>query len=91
MHTIIGAGAAEAIDAANIMKPMLTKRRNQVIGATTLDEYRKHVEKMRRLKAVPADNGRRAHQGRDDRYTERHKRWYEAHHRVKYPTGRGRP
>jgi ATP-dependent Clp protease ATP-binding subunit ClpC len=46
MHTIIGAGAAEgAIDAANILKPLLARGEIQIIGATTLDEYRKHVEK----------------------------------------------
>lgn len=46
MHTLIGAGAAEgAIDAANILKPALSRGEIQVIGATTLDEYRKHVEK----------------------------------------------
>ncbi|HEY9062022.1 MAG TPA: ATP-dependent Clp protease ATP-binding subunit [Pseudobacteroides sp.] len=46
MHTIIGAGAAEgAIDASNILKPSLARGEIQVIGATTLDEYRKHVEK----------------------------------------------
>ena len=46
MHTIIGAGAAEgAIDASNILKPSLARGEIQVIGATTLDEYRKHIEK----------------------------------------------
>ncbi|WP_284679877.1 ATP-dependent Clp protease ATP-binding subunit [Aceticella autotrophica] len=46
MHTIIGAGAAEgAIDASNILKPALARGEIQVIGATTIDEYRKHVEK----------------------------------------------
>ncbi len=46
MHTLIGAGAAEgAIDAANILKPVLSRGELQVIGSTTLDEYRKHVEK----------------------------------------------
>jgi len=46
MHTIIGAGAAEgAIDASNILKPSLARGEIQIIGATTLDEYRKHVEK----------------------------------------------
>lgn len=46
IHTLIGAGAAEgAIDAANILKPALSRGELQVIGATTLDEYRKHVEK----------------------------------------------
>lgn len=46
MHTLIGAGAAEgAIDAANILKPVLSRGELQVIGSTTLDEYRKYVEK----------------------------------------------
>ncbi|MDP4690942.1 MAG: ATP-dependent Clp protease ATP-binding subunit [Candidatus Nanopelagicales bacterium] len=46
MHTLVGAGAAEgAIDAASILKPMLARGELQTIGATTLDEYRKHVEK----------------------------------------------
>ncbi len=46
IHTLIGAGAAEgAIDAANILKPALSRGEIQVIGATTLDEYRKHIEK----------------------------------------------
>ena len=46
IHTIIGAGAAEgAIDAANILKPALARGEIQVIGATTIDEYRKHIEK----------------------------------------------
>ncbi len=46
IHTLVGAGAAEgAIDAASILKPMLARGELQTIGATTLDEYRKHVEK----------------------------------------------
>ncbi|NGX38901.1 MAG: ATP-dependent Clp protease ATP-binding subunit ClpC [Chlamydiae bacterium] len=46
MHTIVGAGAAEgAIDASNILKPALSRGEIQVIGATTIDEYRKHIEK----------------------------------------------
>ncbi len=46
LHTIIGAGAAEgAIDASNILKPLLARGEIQVIGATTIDEYRKHIEK----------------------------------------------
>lgn len=46
LHTIIGAGAAEgAIDASNILKPSLARGEIQIIGATTIDEYRKHVEK----------------------------------------------
>ncbi len=46
MHTIVGAGAAEgAMDASNMLKPMLARGELRMIGATTLDEYRKHVEK----------------------------------------------
>lgn len=46
MHVIIGAGAAEgAMDASNILKPMLTRGELQIIGATTISEYRKHIEK----------------------------------------------
>lgn len=46
IHTIIGAGAAEgAMDAANIIKPLMTRGDLQIIGATTIDEYRKHIEK----------------------------------------------
>jgi ATP-dependent Clp protease ATP-binding subunit ClpC len=46
VHTLIGAGAAEgAIDAANILKPALARGELQCMGATTLDEYRKHIEK----------------------------------------------
>ena len=46
LHTLIGAGAAEgAVDAANILKPALSKGELQVIGATTIDEYRKHIER----------------------------------------------
>ena len=46
IHTLVGAGAAEgAIDAASILKPMLARGELQTIGATTLDEYRKHFEK----------------------------------------------
>src|SRR5574344_737559 len=57
MHTLIGAGAAEgAIDAANILKPALSRGEIQVIGATTLDEYRKYIEKdsalERRLQSI---------------------------------------
>lgn len=60
MHTLIGAGAAEgAIDAANILKPALSRGEIQVIGATTLDEYRKYVEKdsalERRFQPVTID------------------------------------
>ena len=84
MHTIIGAGAAEgAIDAANILKPALARGELQAIGATTLDEYRKHVEKdaalERRFQPVMVDEPSVEEaililRGLRDRY--------EAHHRV---------
>lgn len=85
MHTIIGAGAAEgAIDAANILKPALARGELQAIGATTLDEYQKHVEKdaalERRFQPVMVDEPSidetiEILKGLRDRY--------EAHHRVK--------
>lgn len=84
MHTIIGAGAAEgAIDASNILKPALARGEIQAIGATTLDEYRKHVEKdaalERRFQPVQVDEPTVEEtvailRGLRDRY--------EAHHRV---------
>src|SRR5438045_7626261 len=57
LHTIVGAGAAEgAFDAANMLKPMLARGELRAVGATTLDEYRKHVEKdaalERRFQAI---------------------------------------
>ncbi len=60
MHTLVGAGAAEgAIDAANILKPALSRGELQVIGATTINEYRKHIEKdaalERRFQPVTVD------------------------------------
>ena len=60
MHTLIGAGSAEgSLDAASILKPALSRGEIQVIGATTLDEYRKHVEKdsafARRFQTVMVD------------------------------------
>ena len=46
LHTIVGAGAAEgAVDASNLLKPMLARGELRAVGATTLDEYRKHIEK----------------------------------------------
>src|SRR5690606_5799659 len=46
LHTIVGAGASEgAMDAGNLLKPMLARGELRMIGATTLDEYRKHIEK----------------------------------------------
>lgn len=50
LHTIVGAGSAEgSADAANILKPSLARGDFQVIGATTINEYRKYIEKMRLL------------------------------------------
>ena len=70
MHTLVGAGAAEgAIDAASILKPMLARGELQTIGATTLDEYRKYVEKDAALGAPlrtdPGSGARRRDDGRD--------------------------
>src|SRR5262249_6683489 len=46
LHTIVGAGAGEgAVDAANLLKPMLARGELRAVGATTLDEYRKHIER----------------------------------------------
>jgi ATP-dependent Clp protease ATP-binding subunit ClpB len=60
LHTVVGAGAAEgAMDAANLLKPMLARGEMHLIGATTLDEYRKHIEKdaalERRFQTVLVD------------------------------------
>ena len=84
IHTLVGAGAAEgAIDAASILKPMLARGELQTIGATTLDEYRKHVEKdaalERRFQPVRVEEPTLAHtieilKGVRDQY--------ESHHRV---------
>ena len=84
LHTLVGAGAAEgAIDAASILKPMLARGELQTIGATTLDEYRKHLEKdaalERRFQPIKVEEPTVAHtieilKGIRDRY--------EAHHRV---------
>ncbi|MFM8867225.1 MAG: ATP-dependent Clp protease ATP-binding subunit, partial [Ilumatobacteraceae bacterium] len=84
IHTLVGAGAAEgAIDAASILKPMLARGELQTIGATTLDEYRKHFEKdaalERRFQPVKVEEPEVAHtieilKGIRDKY--------EAHHRV---------
>ncbi|WP_144937165.1 ATP-dependent Clp protease ATP-binding subunit [Rothia kristinae] len=84
IHTLVGAGAAEgAIDAASILKPMLARGELQTIGATTLDEYRKHIEKdaalERRFQPIQVDEPSQAHaveilKGIRDKY--------EAHHRV---------
>ncbi len=84
LHTLIGAGAAEgAIDAANILKPALARGELQCIGATTLDEYRKHIEKdaalERRFQPITVNEPSVEEaldilRGLRDRY--------EAHHRV---------
>jgi ATP-dependent Clp protease ATP-binding subunit ClpC len=84
IHTLVGAGAAEgAIDAASILKPMLARGELQTIGATTLDEYRKYVEKdpalERRFQPIQVQEPSLSHaieilKGLRDRY--------EAHHRV---------
>jgi ATP-dependent Clp protease ATP-binding subunit ClpC len=84
IHTLVGAGAAEgAIDAASILKPMLARGELQTIGATTLDEFRKHIEKdpalERRFQPIQVAEPTLSHtieilKGLRDRY--------EAHHRV---------
>src|ERR1051325_174444 len=84
LHTLVGAGAAEgAIDAASILKPMLARGELQTIGATTLDEYRKHLEKdaalERRFQPIKVEEPTVSHtieilKGLRDRY--------ESHHRV---------
>jgi ATP-dependent Clp protease ATP-binding subunit ClpC len=86
LHTLVGAGGAEgAIDASNVLKPALSRGEIQCIGATTLDEYRKHIEKdgalERRFQSVNVDppTSQQAIEilrGLRDRY--------EAHHRVNY-------
>ncbi|MCR4907088.1 MAG: ATP-dependent Clp protease ATP-binding subunit [Clostridiales bacterium] len=85
IHTIIGAGGAEgAVDAANILKPALARGEIQVIGATTIDEYRKHIERdaalERRFQSVTvgepsAEEAERILFGLRDKY--------EAHHKLK--------
>src|SRR6187401_569646 len=89
LHTLVGAGAAEgAIDAASILKPMLARGELQTIGATTTDEYRKHLEKdaalERRFQPIQVAEPTLAHtieilKGLRDRY--------EAHHRVSITDG----
>jgi ATP-dependent Clp protease ATP-binding subunit ClpC len=89
IHTLVGAGAAEgAIDAASILKPMLARGELQTIGATTLDEYRKHIEKdaalERRFAPVLVEAPDVLHtveilRGLRDRY--------ESHHRVSITDG----
>ena len=86
LHTLVGAGGAEgAIDASNVLKPALARGEVQCIGATTLDEYRKHVEKdgalERRFQTIIVEPPSKEEtveilRGLQDRY--------EAHHRVKF-------
>ncbi|HEX7898744.1 MAG TPA: ATP-dependent Clp protease ATP-binding subunit [Planctomycetota bacterium] len=86
LHTLVGAGGAEgAIDAANVLKPSLSRGEIQCIGATTLDEYRKHIEKdgalERRFQTIVVEPPNRDEsleilKGLRDKY--------EAHHRVRY-------
>jgi len=86
LHTLVGAGAAEgAIDASNILKPALSRGEIQCIGATTLDEYRKHIEKdaalERRFQPIIVEPNTVEEtieilKGLRDKY--------EAHHRVKF-------
>ncbi|HOH29089.1 MAG TPA: ATP-dependent Clp protease ATP-binding subunit, partial [Candidatus Hydrogenedentes bacterium] len=86
LHTIVGAGAAEgAVDAANILKPALSRGELQCIGATTMDEYRKYIEKdsalARRFQTIlvnapTVDQTIDIIKGLSDKY--------EAHHRVKF-------
>jgi ATP-dependent Clp protease ATP-binding subunit ClpC len=65
LHTLVGAGGAEgAIDASNVLKPALSRGEIQCIGATTLDEYRKYIEKDGALeRRFQTDHGRAAEQG----------------------------
>ena len=84
IHTLVGAGAAEgAIDAASILKPMLARGELQTVGATTLDEYRKHVEKdpalERRFQPVKVDEPTLAH---TIEILKGVREQYETHHRV---------
>ncbi len=87
LHTIIGAGGSEgALDAANIMKPMLSRGEIQVIGATTVDEYRKHVEKdaalARRFQPIMVDEPT---QEESVEILKGLREVYEKHHGVKLP------
>jgi len=86
LHTLVGAGGAEgAIDASNVLKPALARGEVQCIGATTLDEYRKHIEKdgalERRFQTIIVESPTKDEtlailRGLQDRY--------EAHHRVRF-------
>ncbi len=87
LHTVIGAGSAEgSMDAANILKPLLTKGKLQIIGATTTDEYRKHIEKdsafERRFQPVTVDE---PSEDEAAQILKGIKSKYEAHHNVRIP------
>jgi ATP-dependent Clp protease ATP-binding subunit ClpC len=89
MHTLVGAGGAEgAIDAANVLKPSLSRGEIQCIGATTMDEYRKHIEKdgalERRFQTIIV-NAPSSQQTVDILKGLRDR--YESHHRVKITDG----
>ena len=84
IHTLVGAGAAEgAIDAASILKPMLARGELQTVGATTLDEYRKHIEKdaalERRFQPVKVEEPTLSH---TIEILKGVREQYETHHRV---------
>ena len=84
LHTIVGAGAAEgAIDAANILKPALSRGEIQIIGATTLEEYRRHIEKdaalERRFQSVTVSE---PSAGECVQILEGLRERYERHHRL---------
>jgi len=84
VHTLIGAGAAEgAVDAANILKPMLARGEMQVIGATTLEEYRKHIEKDAALERrfQPIVVGEPSHEEAVE-ILKGLRNKYEAHHKI---------
>ncbi|KAJ1450311.1 P-loop containing nucleoside triphosphate hydrolase protein [Pelagophyceae sp. CCMP2097] len=86
LHTLVGAGAAEgAIDAANILKPALARSKLQVMGATTLQEYRKHIEKdaalERRFQPISVEEPSVAD---TIKILEGLKQSYEEHHGVTY-------
>ena len=86
LHTLVGAGAAEgAIDASNILKPALSRGEIQCIGATTLDEYRKHIEKdaalERRFQTITVEPPNVV---QTIEILKGLRQRYEAHHRVTY-------
>ncbi len=89
VHTLIGAGSAEgAVDAANILKPSLARGELQVIGATTLDEYRRHIEKDAALERrfQPVTVGEPTEQEAVDILKGLRDK-YEAHHKVRITDG----